>query len=161
MVRLRHQVTPALYWSRECWPPGISMKARLLPFMEQMANYNAINFTASAYMSTTNNLVDSNATAASIPSIASFLARRTKTCRTRILRAKGSNYPNCARTQSLLHQWGSATAQLGILDRMLTFKRPQSWLPFKTERVITAAFSEFIKGLGRGIWNLQQERHIL
>jgi prepilin-type N-terminal cleavage/methylation domain-containing protein/prepilin-type processing-associated H-X9-DG protein len=124
-----------------------SMKARILPFMEQVAIYNSINWGFSSYMN--GNAGDINITAAA-PRIASFLCPSDQNVGSADVQSTPTNYPNCGGLNRYYTQWESnGTAWYLGLDANL--KRVQTLASVTDGTSNTAAFSEFIKGSGRGI----------
>jgi len=126
---------------------NFSMKARVLPFMEQTTIFNAINFTWSAYIQ--NDGSDRNLTAA-MNKIASFLCPSDQNPGNNGAYASGSSYPNCAGLNRYYNQWEcDGTAWYLGLDANLA--RVQSLASITDGTSNTAAFSELIKGTGRAI----------
>jgi len=158
-------IAPSGYYPQQTnrlW--SFSMKTRLLPFLEQSAIYNSINWFDSAYMAapgqTAPPYTDINITAASA-SIASFLCPSDQNIGSGDAGSKATNYPNTAGLNRYYNQW-EYDGTAWYLGPDANLKRIQTLASITDGTSNTAAFSEFIKGTGRGIGTLSKNgRHML
>jgi len=128
---------------------NFSMKARLLPYMEQTPIYNAINFTWSAYMY--NDGQDRNLTAASA-SISSFLCPSDMAVGNLGGYSASNNYANNSGLNRYYNAW-ECDGPAWYLGTDANLKRVQSIATVTDGTSNTAIFSEIVKGSGRGISN--------
>ena len=128
---------------------NFSMKARLLPYLEQTPIYNAINFSYSAYMY--NDGQDANLTAAA-SQIATFLCPSDMAVGNAGGYSAGTNYPNSAGLNRYYNGW-ECDGPAWYLGTDANLKRVQSIASVTDGTSNTAIFSEFIKGSGRGVTN--------
>jgi len=142
------------YWSATTNDPNghgpllnFSMKARCLPFMEQSAIYNAINFSFTAYMY--NDGSDTNLTAASAK-ISTFLCPSDMAVGHPDPYASGSNYPNNAGLARYYNGY-ECDGPAWYLGTDANLKRIQTLASVTDGTSNTAIFSEFVKGNGRSI----------
>jgi prepilin-type N-terminal cleavage/methylation domain-containing protein/prepilin-type processing-associated H-X9-DG protein len=126
---------------------NFSMKARVLPHLEQQAIYNAINWTQTGYMA--GNATDINVTAAG-NTIATFLCPSDQNVGSADTFSAGSNYPNCAGLNRYYNNW-ECDGTAWFIGTDANLKRKQTLASVTDGTSNTAAFSEFIKGMGRSI----------
>ena len=126
---------------------NFSMKARLLPFMEQTPIYNAINYSFAAYIYNDGN--DPNLTAGSAK-IAVFLCPSDNAVGHPDPYASPSNYPNNAGLARFYNGY-ECDGPAWYLGTDSNLKRVQSLASVTDGTSNTAIFSEFVKGSGRGI----------
>jgi prepilin-type N-terminal cleavage/methylation domain-containing protein/prepilin-type processing-associated H-X9-DG protein len=126
---------------------NFSMKARLLPYLEQTAIYNAINFTWSAYMY--NDGQDRNLSAA-INKLAVFLCPSDMAVGNFGAYNASTNYPNTAGLNRYYNQW-ECDGAAWYLGTDANLGRVQTIASVTDGTSNTAIFSEYLKGSGRGI----------
>jgi len=128
-------------------PQSFSMKARLLPHMEQMAIYNAINWTQTAYMGNATDFANDTAASAQI---ANFNCPSDQNPGSPDAFSAPSSYPNTAGKNRYYNQW-ECDGTAWYIGTDANLKRIQSIASITDGTSNTAAFSEFVKGMGRGI----------
>jgi len=139
---------------------NFSMKARLLPFLEQTVIYNAINFTQTAYLSNPSTAVLPNLTAAQ-NNIASFNCPSDQNPGNPDPYGTGSSYANCAGLNRYYNQW-ECNGTAWYLGPDANLKRVQSLASVTDGTSNTAAFSEVVKGSGRAVGTQTKNgRHIV